>query len=328
MPRLFVAVYLVPGERHPLQNGGPVAHAFYSACRDTGFPYDVGDDPSLFSAPYHGGPVTWGVCRPDVRGQIESSDCVAFFAAERTGPNTTYRFTAALQVDKSVSPLSIWSLEGAPYSAYLNLLVRPRGDGWEHYEPALDEAVWHSNWLWRVCDRRGHRKAAIVAASRLHCPGNPLPARTSDDAEIAIADNYVVFSKKHGFILRNPIGIAKHDPKKPRETWGDDSVSAAIRRHVFGALDRGLRTANLYQPHRHTVRSIADSKTWMAHLRQIVRGRSGVDLPGQSPIWAGPRRAMGGLAPTRYAQRQTQNLLRADETHSTSKPRSVPKRSC
>jgi hypothetical protein len=55
--------------------------AFLSKSARSNFPFDVGDDPSFFSAQHLDGPVTWGVCRADVRHAISPGDWAVFFAA-------------------------------------------------------------------------------------------------------------------------------------------------------------------------------------------------------------------------------------------------------
>ena len=49
--------------------------------------YDWGDDPSFFSAKYMLSDVnraTWGVCRRDVRADLEKGDVVVFFCGSET----------------------------------------------------------------------------------------------------------------------------------------------------------------------------------------------------------------------------------------------------
>src|SRR5206468_2904347 len=104
-------------------------------------------DPSFFSSSYHHSPVTWGVCRPDVRCNIKVGDWVAFFSAEhsREAPSTTrYRFVGALLVESKLPHTSL-SAPGSPFAGNLNLLIRPRDGGWEHYEPGLRASQWHKD---------------------------------------------------------------------------------------------------------------------------------------------------------------------------------------
>src|SRR5689334_17326563 len=100
MQQLFVATYLSSPILEPPAVPSPVAARFIDAAFTGGFPYDVGDDPAFFSASQCNGPVTWGVCRPDVRGALQNGDWVGFFSAThwKEQPTVTnYRFVAALK---------------------------------------------------------------------------------------------------------------------------------------------------------------------------------------------------------------------------------------
>jgi len=175
MPRLYAAAYLAPSRRRPPDSPSGVARAFYATLAQETFPYDIGDDLSFFAASFHMGPVTWGVCRPDVRGAIKPGDWMVLFSAQKydvPAPTTRYRFVAALCVEAKITHADIHSSPTAAlFGEYLNLLIRPHGSGWEHFEPGLHSSQWHNDWMWRLCQRRGFGKADIVAASKLHSPG-------------------------------------------------------------------------------------------------------------------------------------------------------------
>src|SRR5579872_7330550 len=81
MPKLWVAVYHSREPEEPPHSATVTAAAFHTGARSGTFPYDAGDDPAFFSARFHDGPVTWGVCRHDVRSAIEPGDWVVFFSA-------------------------------------------------------------------------------------------------------------------------------------------------------------------------------------------------------------------------------------------------------
>ena len=101
MPNLYAVAYLCPAhiECRRLEDLSESASAFYEAVAQDPFPHDVGDDPSFFSARYHNGPVTWGVCRSDVRGAIKDGDWVVFFAAvDRSENAKDYYLVAAQEV--------------------------------------------------------------------------------------------------------------------------------------------------------------------------------------------------------------------------------------
>ncbi len=68
------------------------------AIRDRLWPYDNGDDPSFYVA-RKAGPLTWGVCRQDVRNSIPSGSFTAFFSfTEMTNGEVLYRLCAVTTV--------------------------------------------------------------------------------------------------------------------------------------------------------------------------------------------------------------------------------------
>src|SRR5260370_22956095 len=129
MPDLYVAAYLARGERRRSAHPSRTAIAVYNGALAGRFPYDCGDDPAFCAANYHKGPVTWGVCRADVRNAISPGDWIAFLSAERDGEDevvTRYRFVAALCVERKISHTAIFETSrNRRYRDYLNLLVRP-----------------------------------------------------------------------------------------------------------------------------------------------------------------------------------------------------------
>ena len=110
-PRLYVATYH-SRHRQPPENPSKTAAALYATAASDDFPYDGGDDPSLFAARHHDGPVTWGVCRADVRSAVRPDDWVAFFSKQDNQDGVTrYRFVAACA---SSGRLRIRRLQEAP----------------------------------------------------------------------------------------------------------------------------------------------------------------------------------------------------------------------
>ena len=232
-----------------------------------GFPYDIGDDPSFFSARHHHGPVTWGVCRHDVRGAIQPGDVMVFFSAEQKLATVDYRLVAVLCVDRKISQTSLFPPPAhQPFVDYLNLLVRPNRSGWEHFEPVSASANWHRDWLWQICDRSacargGHSKASVVAAGIAHAPGAPLP--------FPVGLNYVVFCPANSIVFPNPPLVATHSTGSMAETWCSGSLP--IRQVIFGSSTRGLRTGNPYQPHRHFRRLLVGGcPQFLVDMRSLV----------------------------------------------------------
>ena len=189
---------------------------------------------------------------------------MVFFSAERRNPELAqYYFIAALCVERKISHAELWS-DGVPFSAYLNLLIRPLNDGWEHYEPGLARKDWHKDWLWRIAATRGSRKPTVERAGFDHHPGVPLP--------YPLAENYVVFSKKSEVRPPAPVLVATHSGPQGREAWVQTPQARAIREAVFGASERGLRTTNRQQPHRHFRRPLEGAEDLRAVLSAVVQG--------------------------------------------------------
>jgi hypothetical protein len=262
MPSLYVAVYQArPPE---LGHDSEMAAAFYKETARSGFPYDVGDDPAFFSAQYHDGPITWGVCRPDVRCRIRKDDGIVFFAEQKDSQDTkttNYRFVAALRV---ADKMQHTALSKHPlFSQYLNLLIRPCGVGWEHHEPMSN----HRDWLWKVTcqslvtslglpqkeekhrDAGGkiHTQKHWEAAGKIHTAGKSL---TIDGHRVPVAANYVVFSRSSPVLAHDPPLVARHHEGEAHESWESNSTSAEIRKLVLRNSGRGLRIPNRLA-HRH-----------------------------------------------------------------------------
>jgi hypothetical protein len=264
MPSLYVAVYQArPPE---VCHDSEIAAAFYEETGRSAFPYDVGDDPAFFSAKYHNGPITWGVCRTDVRCHVRKYDGVVFFAEQKDihdARMTRYRFAAALRVADKMQHTAL--SKHALFSQYLNLVIRPCGLGWQHHEPVSK----HRDWLWKVtCQslvrssglppkEERHRDTAgkirtqkhWEAAGKTHTPGKPL---TIGGHYVPIAANYVVFSDSSPVLAHNPPLVAKHHQGERQETWENNSTSVEIRKLVLRDSGRCLRISNRLA-HRHIV---------------------------------------------------------------------------
>jgi hypothetical protein len=224
-----------------------MAAAFYAAAHPgSGFPYDAGDDPSFFSAAHYRGPITWGVCRRDLRCSIRKNDGVIFFAAQKDPQDNEtirYRFVAALRVADKMQHISV--CRHPTFSHYLNLLVRPKDLGWEHHEPVAK----HNDWLWRLsCRTSSLRRKDYIDAGHSHTPGQSLMI---DGQSLPTASNYVVFSTSSAIIAPDPPLVARYCKGEPHESWQNDETSTEVRRLTLRNSDRHLRTCNRQQPHRH-----------------------------------------------------------------------------
>lgn len=267
---VFTATYLVNRGIPKPDAIGPVAQAFFAAREKTGdkaFPFDGADDPSFFCAQHLERPVTWGVCRTDVRNQVKPGDWVAFFSGERAdGSNDfEYRFVAALKV---AGRHSGWAVP-EQFRDYLNLLAaQESADGTLHQaEPALARKAWHNDWLWRLSASPQGRKPLFEQdgkAGSVHA-GYP---KTAD----ADGKNYIEFEQQAGFVLERPPVVATRVGKGKQEEWLQEAEVLRLRDAVFGKRDgHYLRTTNEQQPHRHTRRAIQDGEAWIAGIQAAAR---------------------------------------------------------
>lgn len=264
---MYVAVFLA--RRFGLRPVRPsqTAAALHDIGPGASFPYDGGDDPSFFSAGYHGAAVTWGVCRPDVRTAIRRGDWVVFFSSERDGREVThYRFVGALTVERKIPHTAIFTNRpNTRYRDYLNLLIRPKGSGWEHYEPALHHDDWHDDsWMWRMSERRGQHREDLKTAGAHHTAGAPL---TLHGQPAPIAESYVIFARSPCWIARHPPLVATHRTGERRERWTPRWLP--LRALLFRRSGRGLRIANQQRAHRHFRRSL-DDPNWPRTLWRTV----------------------------------------------------------
>jgi hypothetical protein len=289
MPSLYVAVYLArPPVRRLTKCASETATAFCAAALTSDFPYDAGDDPAFFSARRHNNPITWGVCRTDIRCDIEKDDAIVFFAAQTDQLNNVlcYRFVAALRVANKIRHTDL-SNHGL-FPQYLNLLIRPSGDGWEHHEPVPKQK--HLDWLWRITCRsqvaplalppkettyrdafgKTHKEKHWEKAGNAHVPGTPLKI---NECDIPVANNYVIFSDYSPIVADNPPTVALYVPRMQCEHWSDDELSQRVRRLVLRDSSRYLRTSNPQQAHRHIHHHLTTSELedTLRQLRSLVK---------------------------------------------------------
>jgi len=264
--QLYVAVFLNRPPTAPVDNESTIAAAYYSAITSVGsWPYDIGDDPSFFASEFTGGPITWGICRRDVRSAINPGDWVAFFSATRDNASktTVYRFASIAKVAEKVTQTSIFDQNPRPFRNYLNLVVRPHGSGWKHYEPGVPIKEWHDDWLWRICEG-GLRKKATIRAQNNHRPGKPLP--------VPVGRIYVIFESSRTVVAANPPVVAYHNFGSAREIWQADATTQVIHDLIFGTSIRGLRINNQQRPHRHFRRAfLMKEREWLNELSVAFR---------------------------------------------------------
>lgn len=236
------------------------------------WPLDIGDDPCFGWAYETSAPITWGVCRPDLRNALAIGDVVTFFAADKLGDRRPARYSwvgYATVADKICQADVFRRREHARYRAAPNLLIRPDELGrFEHFEPALAESDWHGDWLWRlVKTRRKKQDFESVHASNVYDP------RTSraGGSLIRLAGNYVVFSDSPEltWVADAPPVIAHADSNGTPETWMKDKLATELRALMFENASRAsLRTTNeqTAHPQLRLATPAHDARTRMADL--------------------------------------------------------------
>jgi hypothetical protein len=181
------------------------------------WPYDNGDDPSFYVARRHGGSLTWGICRQDVRTAIRPGSIVVFFSYTKTGTVYRYRISAVATVAEKVDHRFVFNDPRfeAHADKYLNLLIRPENDGWKYDESDRHKSHRHRDWLWRIADHTG------LTADAFNTRYQPFRERGSFPAGgVSMAKNYVVFSSapEETYISPNPPEVAVAERGR-HETW-------------------------------------------------------------------------------------------------------------
>ncbi len=252
-------------------------------CRpDASWPIDIGDDPSCAHAGATGGPVTWGVCRADVRNELEVGDLVVFFAVDRLTDCRPARYVwiGYATVAQKVSQVEIFVRDDlARFRQYPNLLIRPlaRSRTYEHFEPVLPRSEWHHDWLWRLVHSKRRKKkdfeiaekSTIYAIDETRAAGNL----------IALAKNYVVFEPEGAgsWIAACPRVVALAEKSGVPETWLN-GFAAELRATVFDGQPSRMtrRTTNAQTAHpeaRLDNASILRSRLQTLAVRHALAGR-------------------------------------------------------
>lgn len=224
-----------------------------------GWPVDSGDDPSFEHARNVSGPVTWGVCRPDVRNAVSIGDVVVFFAADsmRHQKPARYFWVGFATVHAKIAQDEIFEKESlAAFRSYPNLLIRPRPEGgYEHFEKA-PHALWHDNWLWRIVETR--RKQETFAEAHQNDRYDRMTTR-ADGSLISLAKNYIVFAGEGvealTWIAARPPLVAEAAQNGAVETWSNTPLATELRSLLFTSATRNtLRTTNSQTAHSPAVR--------------------------------------------------------------------------
>jgi len=263
MPKVFLSPYISV----LLESGhvGGCAKSFeplHFALKEREWPYDYGDDPSFFCRRKLNNALTWGVCRADVRNQVQPGDVVVFFAFTNLGEQVEYRLSAIATVERKIRQSDVFCNPSyRDYTQYLNLLVRPLdgvGKEWQHYEPGSPEKDWHGDWLSRIVPFRFFSKPELERQAKIH--------RVSTDSYIdgkqfRFGSNYVLFSqhKDQTFVISDPPKVAHAVPPRA-EVWNSDRLSGEIygqtvKKAQPDGVQRTLRLDNkVQQPHSPPIR--------------------------------------------------------------------------
>jgi len=178
--------------------------------------FDWGDDPAFFAAKHRLGDVckaSWGVCRPDVRADLEPGDVVVFFCARPNKVRTkwAYSFIGFGTVGERIWHEEVWkNRRYAPYRSFYNLLINKRGQQEEIFWPV------HTDWK-----------------RRLESP-------------------YILFDAAESvFNLDSPHQVAEWHKGDEREVWRPGRRAMNLKRVLFTerGIVRGLRTSQTGYAH-------------------------------------------------------------------------------
>jgi hypothetical protein len=217
--RAYVCVY-----RHTAQNKLPQAVNKLCAKYLKNYPnsfYDWCDDPSFFCSAETGNPVTWGVCRTNVRKNVGKGVIIIYFCA-RQDPNNKkmwdyYYVGFGVCADTLIgrqARLKIWTQPHKyPFKDYFNILIDSKGN---HREYTGDHP-----------DYKKRMKAS-----------------------------YVIFDEhRSSFRVDNPLHVAAFDANSSgfQETWINSKKVDALKKVLFtdNGITRGLRIKNRQRAHVH-----------------------------------------------------------------------------
>ena len=151
----MTSIYLAPYHSQPGLHSNGSAGQFAvveKAIHAREWPYDNGDDPSFYVA-RKGGPLTWGVCRQDVRNAITIGSIVVFFSFTSESHEICYRLSAIATVADKLDRRAVYS-DGRfaeRRHTYLNVLIKAGTCGWQYDESDRERRAQHyPDWLWRI----------------------------------------------------------------------------------------------------------------------------------------------------------------------------------
>jgi len=240
------------------------------------WPYDNGDDPSFYQA-RQGNPLTWGVCRQNVRNAIQPKDIVVFISFTTLSGKITYRLCAVATVGYKLDHRFVMEDPDLAGREYINVLIQPdsKNERWIHSENDRRRGARHKDWLWRMADHNGiEQKTFNRELSAAYAQDWFSNATTISGKPLRMAGNYVVFADK--FIAKSPTEVA-HASKGSRETWTNNTLKDAIFRSAPKGIRTNIRTTNpsIAHPHIHWSLEFDRAKEWKDTLvKKIKNGGS------------------------------------------------------
>jgi hypothetical protein len=258
---------------------GAASRAFLEAVQGGAWPHDTSDDPSFFASKHFGGPITWGICRPNLRCLLRVGDVVVFFSDEADGRMRIYRFCGFATVARKVTQEAIWrDPDLAPFQSYLNVMAAPDGDG-AFVNRELHPDHPHPDWLWRaVCPRGNSWRKSDFANF-----GTDARVRLGIDVAangqpIRFAANYIVFdhNPRMTYVVGDPPVVAERDldaRRGPHENWRDSEIAERLYDLTLArakANRRFLRTSDGQSPHPYAVLTVGPA-AWRTEALQTIR---------------------------------------------------------
>jgi hypothetical protein len=203
--------------------------AVETAIREGEWPYDNGDDPSFYVA-RRGGPLTWGVCRQDLRNAIAKDSIVVFFSfTPAEDDRILYRLCAVATVNDRLDHRAVHGEDRFSQfrERYINGLIRPDNGGWRYWEADRPGSHRHEDWLWRIADHRGMSKEDFDRTYATICKDRWFSDSAVVNGELQFGSNYIVFCAQPNrtFISPDPPEVAIATKGK-HEKWIDPRLQA------------------------------------------------------------------------------------------------------
>jgi hypothetical protein len=144
--KIYCCVYL--NDRSDKINTSRSPVEYQQFVRERPLTSDIGDDPSFYCAAHLKGPVTWGVCRHNVRNVLREHDEIHFVLCDKTSrPTWEYHYVGHGVVAGTITHKEIFtSSEFGLFREYFNTLLAPKGNRFIHFEK-LPPEMWHDDWV-------------------------------------------------------------------------------------------------------------------------------------------------------------------------------------